>query len=162
MTTTTFELDPTKQYNVEVIAYVHPAWRTWNRATTPTTTPSAPATPTTPTAPVEQLTEPTEPTGAGPALSVFSPGSATEASLKLTWVDAGLRVDWAHPSAKLYIVRHQRTGSTGWTWLGTVGSSKTSTTLDLDPSGDHTVEVISYVFPAWRTWNSATIQGQPG
>jgi hypothetical protein len=148
MTSTTFDLDPSNGYTVEVISYVAPAWRTWNRATIQRTS----STTTTP---------PPPPTGALGPSSVFSPGSETEASLRLTWVDAGLRVDWSHPDAKLYIVRHQRTGSTGWTWLGTVGSSKTSTTLDLDPSKGHTVEVISYVYPAWRTWNRAVIQGQP-
>jgi hypothetical protein len=149
-TSTTFALNPSRAYTVEVIAYVSPAWRTWNSATinaAQTTAVPRPAAP---------------PAGTDSARSTFSPGSDTEASLRLTWVDSGLRVAWEHPSAKLYIVRHQKTGSPWWTWLGTVGSSKTSTTLDLDPSGDYTVEVIAYVSPAWRTWNSATIQGTPG
>jgi hypothetical protein len=93
---------------------------------------------------------------------VFSPGSESEASLRLTWVDSGLRVDWEHPSAKLYIVRYQQQGAPGWTWLGTVGASMTSRTLDLDPSGDYNVEVIAYVYPSWRTWNSASIRGTAG
>lgn len=147
-TSTTFDLDPSRRYTVEVISYVSPAWRTWNSATIGTAA--------TTKAPEVALSS------AESTTSVFAPGSETEASLRLTWVDSGLRVDWAHPSAKLYIVRHRETGTSGWTWLGTVGESSSTTTLDLDRSADYTVEVISYVFPSWRTWNSATIEGNAG
>ena len=90
---------------------------------------------------------------------IICSGSDTEASLRLTWVDGGLRVDWAHPAAKLYIVRHRQQGSPR------VDVARHRRVLDdLDDVGprpvrDYTVEVISYVYPAWRTWNSATIEG---
>jgi hypothetical protein len=175
MTSTTFDLDPSRSYTVEVISYVHPAWRTWNSATipaqsttpaTPPATPPATAPATTPSttaapSPTAPLVTTAPKAGTNAPGSVFSAGSATEASLRLTWVDDGLRAEWAHPTAKLYNVRYQQTGTTGWRWLGTVGASMTSTTFDLDPSRSYTVEVISYVHPAWRTWNSATIPAQP-
>ena len=81
--------------------------------------------------------------------------------MRLTWVEAAFASN-GHILCQALIVRHQQQGSTGWTWSGTFGSSTTSRTLDLDRSGDYTVEVIAYVYPSWRTWNSATIKGRPG
>jgi hypothetical protein len=157
-TTTTLELDRSRDYTVEVISYVSPAWRSWNTATIEAAARTAPAAPQTPEAPTPATKTPAPSTGS--TQSVFAAGSATEASLRLTWVDAGLRVNWEHPSAKLYIVRYRPTGTTSWKWLGTVGASPTSTTLELDRTRGYTVEIISYVSPAWRSWNTATIEAE--
>ena len=131
---------------------------TTTAAPAPTTT-AAPA-PTTTDAPAPARLEDsaTAATGTEATRSTFSAGSDTEASLRLTWADDGLRVDWEHPTAKLYIVRYRPTGTTSWKWLRTVGASTTNTTLDVDRTRDYTVEVISYVSPAWRSWNTATIE----
>ena len=122
---------------VEVKAYVNGAWRAWN---TVTVRPAAAVT-------------------ASALQSAVVAVSDASQYLPKIWATRGgttLTLNYRHPDAKLYQLRHRPEGSAFWKWEDQTRAT-TAFLTGLNASKAHVAEVRAYVDGRWRDWNSVTI-----
>jgi hypothetical protein len=123
---------------VQVKAYVNGKWRDWN------------------TVIVEPVTAAARLALGAPADAV-STGSPYDPKIWSTRDGATMKLNYWHPEAKLYQVRHRPVGSAFWKWEKQTKAT-TITFTGLDASTAHEAQVRAYVDGSWRDWNSITTQ----
>jgi hypothetical protein len=84
-----------------------------------------------------------------------SNGSLYEPKVWSTRDGAAMTLNFWHPEAELYQVRHRPVGSVFWKWEKQTTATATSLT-GLDASTSHVAEVRAYADGRWRGWNSIT------
>jgi hypothetical protein len=122
---------------VQVSAYVNGKWRDWN---TVTVDPVAAA------------------TGSKLENSTVTVSNDDTYLPKIWSTRAGttLTLNYRHPDAKLYVVRHRPAGSSFWKWEDQTRATSAHLT-GLDASKDHVVQVKAYIDGRWRDWQSLDV-----
>lgn len=122
---------------VEVKAYVNGQWRDWNSVTVD---------------PVVMVVAAALQDSAVAVSNV----SSYQPKVWATRAGTTLTLNYRHPEAKLYQVRHRPAGSEFWKWEQQTRST-TAFFTGLDASRDHVVQVRAYADGRWRDWHSITV-----
>ena len=154
-TTRTVDVDPTKNYTVEVITNVGGTWREWNTLVVNRQATTSEASVPAPTAPAS-LTTTAAPTPPPTTRTASVAGNETQASITARIDNGKLVASWSHPQALNYIMRYKPTDSPWWRW--SPQGPSTTRTVDVDPTKNYTVEVITNVGGTWREWNTLVVE----